>query len=96
VRALKAPFPADTRHIGILDCSSERLYGEGKYCGKPSGGEFTFPVDVYSPEYPLFVKLERRSLFFDEAGWLEIPALIRSPQVIAEQRQVEEAALAIH
>jgi LmbE family N-acetylglucosaminyl deacetylase len=35
-------------------------------------GELTVPL--FSSVQPIFVKLERRSLFFDQAGWVEVPA----------------------
>ena len=35
----------------------------------------TLPLDLFSPVHDLFVKVDRRSWFFDEAGWIEIPGV---------------------
>jgi LmbE family N-acetylglucosaminyl deacetylase len=96
VHCLKTRLPASSCRIEVLDCSSGRRRLGGRYCGTAFAGEFAIPLDPYSADRPLFVKLERRSLFFDEAGWLEIPALIDSPQITARERHpFEGVSLAI-
>jgi hypothetical protein len=61
----------------VFDCSAgERLY-LAQYHGDAFAGELALPLDVFSPAHALFVKLERRSWFFDEAGWLETPAIMK-------------------
>jgi hypothetical protein len=63
--------------VEVFDCStSERLH-LAQYHGDAFAGEFALPLDVFSPAHALFVKLERRSWFFDEAGWLETPAVTK-------------------
>ena len=46
----------------------------------PRLGELTVPL--FSSVQPIFVKLKRRSLFFDRAGWVEIPADHSEPQLL--------------
>jgi len=38
-------------------------------------GEFMLPLHLFSPIHDLFIKVDRRSWFFDEAGWIEIPSV---------------------
>jgi hypothetical protein len=46
-------------------------------------GELSLPIDMFRRDAALFVKVKRRTLFFDEAGWLEIspviPAKVKLP-----------------
>ena len=46
------------------------------YRGNAFAGEFRIPVDLFPSAHSLFLKLERRSLFFDEAGWIEVPPAV--------------------
>jgi len=66
----------------LLDCSTLKRVAIAQYDGNAFAGELTMPVDLFSPEHPLFLKLQRRSWFFDEAGWLEVPS-VRSGRVLA-------------
>jgi hypothetical protein len=51
-------------------------------------------VPLFSPVRPIFLKLERRSLFFDQAGWVEVPAAHSEPQLL-DAAWAGEAAVAI-
>jgi LmbE family N-acetylglucosaminyl deacetylase len=46
----------------------------------PRLGELAVPP--FSSVQPIFVKLKRRSLFFDQAGWVEVPAAHSEPQLL--------------
>jgi hypothetical protein len=59
----------------MLDCTTNRSVGIGRYRGHPFVGEFTLPLHLFSPVHDLFIKFDRRSWFFDEAGWIEIPGV---------------------
>jgi LmbE family N-acetylglucosaminyl deacetylase len=85
VHCLKTGLPGRTCRIGMFECSSGRRRAVGRYRGNAFTGEFAIPLDTCSSEQALFVKLERRSLFFDEAGWLEIPAPVRAPRITVEK-----------
>ena len=51
-------------------------------------------VPLFSPVRPIFLKLQRRSLFFDQAGWVEVPAAHSEPQLL-DAAWAGEAAVAI-
>ena len=51
-------------------------------------------VPLFSSVRPIFVKLKRRSLFFDQAGWVEVAAPSSEPESLSADR-FEESAVAI-
>jgi LmbE family N-acetylglucosaminyl deacetylase len=51
-------------------------------------------VPLFSSVQPIFLKLERRSLFFDQAGWVEMSAQCSEPESLSGDR-LEESAVAI-
>jgi hypothetical protein len=59
----------------MLDCTTNCSVGIGRYRGHPLAGKFTLPLHLFSPVHDLFIKVDRRSWFFDEAGWIEIPTV---------------------
>jgi hypothetical protein len=67
----------------LRDATTEHRIGIARYRGNAFAGELTISIDIFSSDPALFVKLERRSWFFDEAGWLEIPAAIHPRQIIS-------------
>jgi len=67
----------------MLDLVSLDGVAEAQYCGNAFSGQLTIPVSIFSSASSVFVKLERRSWFFDEAGWVEIPP--------AESRSIAES-----
>jgi hypothetical protein len=58
-----------------LDCATNRSIGIARYRGHRFAGEFTLPLHLFSPIHDLFIKVDRRSWFFDEAGWIAIPGV---------------------
>ncbi|MBV9618439.1 MAG: hypothetical protein JO201_04430 [Verrucomicrobia bacterium] len=58
--------------VEMFDRDGQQV-GSAVLRAKPRVGEFTIPIDIFSQTHPLFIKLRRRSWFFDEAGWIEIP-----------------------
>jgi hypothetical protein len=59
----------------MLDCATNRSIGIARYRGDPFAGGFTLPLHLFSSIHDLFIKVDRRSWFFDEAGWIEIPSV---------------------
>jgi len=59
----------------MFDCTTNRGVGIGRYRGHRFAGEFMLPLHLFSPIHDLFIKVDRRSWFFDEAGWIEIPSV---------------------
>jgi len=74
-RACHIRLPGYSADLKILDCATDRSIGVARYRGHRFAGEFTVPMHLFSPIHDLFIKVDRRSLFFDEAGWIEIPSV---------------------
>ena len=92
-RCLSVQLPVRSCRIELRDATTECRVGIGRYCGNAFAGELTIPIDVFSSNPALFVKLERRSWFFDEAGWLEIPAAIHPRQIISSNIALPSLAI---
>lgn len=88
LQCLKGRLPVHSCKVEMSVCSDGQSYTTAHYRGNTFAGEFIIPIDVFSPAHALFVKLERRSLFFDEAGWLEVPPAVpvrpHAPPIAAE------------
>jgi len=74
--------------LEMLDCATNQRIGIARYRGHPFAGQFTLPLHLFSPIHDLFIKVDRRPWFFDEAGWIEIPSLpsleVTPPMISAE------------
>jgi LmbE family N-acetylglucosaminyl deacetylase len=76
-RCGKMTLPIRSSRIAMTDCASGQHHCTVNYRGNAFAGEFTIPMNDFSAAHSLFVKLERRSLFFDEAGWIQVHPNIR-------------------
>jgi LmbE family N-acetylglucosaminyl deacetylase len=76
IRCVRMQVPVHSSIPELLDCHTGERLDFARYRGNAFAGEFAAPVNIFSPAHPLFVKLERRSWFFDEAGWLETPPTV--------------------
>ena len=74
-RACQIRLPGCSADVEMLDCATNHSIGIARYRGHPFAGEFTLPLHLFSPIHDLFIKVDRRSWFFDEAGWIEIPGV---------------------
>jgi LmbE family N-acetylglucosaminyl deacetylase len=74
-RACQVRVPGCSAELEMLDCATNHGIGIAHYRGHPFAGELTLPLHLFSPLHDLFIKVDRRSWFFDEAGWIEIPAV---------------------
>ena len=89
-------LPVRSSRVEVFDCATDQRLCTARYRGHAFAGELAVPIDIFSPRDPLFVKLERRSWFFDEAGWLEIPATVRREAIAVLKRNLaEEPTLAV-
>jgi len=86
-------LPVRSCRIELRDAATQCRTGSACYRGNAFAGELTIPIDIFSSDPALFVKLERRTWFFDEAGWLEIPAAIHPRQIISSN--IAQPSLAI-
>jgi hypothetical protein len=92
LRCATMRVPARSSGVEMLDSASLAEVAEAQYCGNAFAGQLTIPLGIFSSASTIFVKLERRSWFFDEAGWLEIPPAGSQP-VPERQRDELEAGL---
>ena len=74
-RACQVRLPGRSADVEMLDCATNHSIGIARYRGHPFAGEFALPLHLFSPIHDLFIKVDRRSWFFDEAGWIEIPGV---------------------
>jgi LmbE family N-acetylglucosaminyl deacetylase len=90
VRCATMRVPARSSRVELLDSVTLNRIAVARYDGNAFSGELRIPVSIFSPAHAIFAKLERRSWFFDEAGWLEVsPA--RSAHIVEAVRDVPEA-----
>lgn len=73
LRCARLPIPARSSRVEMLDCATLERISVARYRGSAFAGEVAVPIDSFFSADALFVKLDRRSWFFDEAGWLEVP-----------------------
>ena len=74
-RVCQILLPGCSADLEMFDCATNHSMGIARYRGHPFAGEFRLPLDLFSPVHDLFIKVNRRSWFFDEAGWIEIPGV---------------------
>jgi hypothetical protein len=70
-------LPARNAPLHLIDCASGAIACIGQYRGDAFHAEITLPLAGLVNDRSVFVKLDRRVWFFDEAGWLEIEAVRR-------------------
>jgi len=72
VRSLSCPLPAFSRRVPVTDAASRAPAGVARFAGGPFRGQLTLPGELIAGARRVFLKLERRFGFFDEAGWVEL------------------------
>jgi LmbE family N-acetylglucosaminyl deacetylase len=95
LRCVTMRVPARSSRVEMLDSASRDYVAGAQYYGNAFAGQLTIPVSIFSPAYAIFIKLERRSWFFDEAGWLEIPQVGSQSIAEAERDEVEAGLVTI-
>src|SRR5216684_383924 len=66
-------LPGKSAAVTVRDTVSGAVRTQGCFRGTRRQGTLTLPLSALSAVEQMFVKLERRFGFFDEAGWREIP-----------------------
>ena len=89
LRCATIRVPVRSSRVELLDSITLDRVAVARYRGNAFSGELAVPVSTFSSAHAIFVKLERRSWFFDEAGWLEVPP-VRSGQIAAPTRDIAE------
>jgi hypothetical protein len=95
LRCLTMRVPGRASRVEMLDSASPGSVPEVKYSGNAFAGQLTIPVRNFLAASPIFVKLERRSWFFDEAGWLEVPPAKSRPIPEPQRGEVEAGVASI-
>lgn len=67
------PVPPASRRVHVRDADTGELLRLATVRVKGRDVEVNLPVSSLMPLERLFVKIERRVVFFDEAGWREVP-----------------------
>jgi LmbE family N-acetylglucosaminyl deacetylase len=74
LRRLRATLPGRRTKIDLIESATGAIACVGRYDGDAFSAEISLPMHGFADSRPVFVKLDRRLWFFDEAGWIEIAA----------------------
>jgi LmbE family N-acetylglucosaminyl deacetylase len=74
-------MPVRSQGIELVDLIERHSLGVASYRGDRFGGDLEIPLAMFSIAESVFLKIESRGWFFDEAGWIELPA---SPPAFVE------------
>ena len=89
LRALRAILPGRSARLDLIDCATRAIASVGWYHADAFRAEILLPLNIFAASRSVYVKLDRRVWFFDEAGWLEIgtsvPASISLPRSLARR-----------
>ena len=96
LRCVTMRVPARSSSVEIVDPASLDRVAMAQYRGNAFTGQLTIPLSIFSSAHAIFVKLERRSWFFDEAGWLDVSPTPDGQVAELEHRATEAGLLAIH
>ena len=72
LRRLRTTLPGRSSKIDLIDCATGAIACVGRYQGDAFSAEIFLPLHGFAASGAVFVKLDRRVWFFDEAGWIEI------------------------
>jgi LmbE family N-acetylglucosaminyl deacetylase len=78
-RTLTARLPRGAGAVDLVDPAHERLVARGLLQRQPRGERVILPAAAIGGWPHVFVKLERRFGFFDEAGWRAVPHWTAEP-----------------
>ena len=92
-KCVQLRVPDRSSKITMLDAATGRGAHTARYAGNGFSGKLFLSLELFSQRHPLFVKLQRRSWFFDEAGWFEIPATVPLEPMSACTHNLVEQAL---
>lgn len=93
-RRLRTILPGYSSKIDLIDCATGAIACVGRYQGDAFSAEILLPMHGFAATRAVFVKLDRRVWFFDEAGWIEIAPTIS--QIGARRlREIGSSELAV-
>ncbi len=94
LRRLRTTLPGRSSKIDLIDCATGEIACIGRYQGDAFSAEIFLPLIGFATSRAVFVKLDRRVWFFDEAGWIEIASPF-SPATPARPASAAPRALAL-
>jgi LmbE family N-acetylglucosaminyl deacetylase len=95
LQSFRVRMPVRSGPVDMVDGGTGDQVGVAHFRGHAFSGKFFLPTELFSPSQNLFVKFDRRSWFFDEAGWLEVPPAVSREQIPQPALTAEESSLAI-
>ena len=72
LRSFSCSLPAWSREVPVFASAATSVVAHGRFAGSALAGELHLPADLLAGCRRVFLKLERRFGFFDEAGWQEL------------------------
>ena len=75
LRCLRTMLPGRSTRLDLIDRATGAITRVGRYHGDAFQAEISLPLIGFAVNQPIFMKLDRRVWFFDEAGWIEIPSV---------------------
>jgi LmbE family N-acetylglucosaminyl deacetylase len=90
LRCARMQVPLRSSRVEIFNQFTAEHLATGHYSGNAFSGKLVLSIDAFSANHVLFVKLDRRGWFFDEAGWLELPAAVHPGPIVAEAFAAEQ------
>jgi LmbE family N-acetylglucosaminyl deacetylase len=73
--ALRLRFPVHPGPVDVVG-DDDHVVGAASYENNSFAPTVAIPIKLFSSEADLFIKFNRPSWFFDEAGWIQIPAVV--------------------
>jgi len=70
---LSVALPWRSATVNVRDGVSGAVITQARFCGNRRQGEILLPLSALPPAERVFIKVDRRFGFFDEAGWREVP-----------------------
>ena len=71
--SVRVAMPVRSQEIELVDLIERHSLAVASYRGDKFGGELEIPLAMFSVAEAVFLKIENRGWFFDEAGWIEVP-----------------------
>jgi hypothetical protein len=93
--SMRLRMPACSSLVTLEDGTSGAPMGVAAFHGDAFAGRLFIPTELFSSRHSLFVKLQCRAWFFDEAGWLEIAAVKLPSGRVAASRGSRAAATSV-
>ncbi|MEO7165503.1 MAG: PIG-L family deacetylase [Chthoniobacterales bacterium] len=82
LRRLRTTLPGRSTKIDLIDYATGEIACVGRYQGDAFSAEIFLPLIGFEANRAVFVKLDRRVWFFDEAGWIEIASAFPQAAVV--------------